>query len=364
MRVAILQDAAKARITILAPCRLTELKSGRFLHEWNSLKWQVVQASNPGIKIGSVSVAADAVSLEPTQEAAIRVNSMPYRGRLILYRTAEGKLTVVNRLALEEYLVGALASEVDPFWPMEALKAHAVVSRTMVAHRIWIRRSQPFDVTADTGTHLYHGMAVERETTRQAVETTHGQVLAYEGELLSATFHANCGGHTENATEIWAVKGNPSPLQGRPDPFCKNLKHFRWQTDLTEKAFLIALGLQGKEVGDLQGCQVLERNRSGRVREVLIQGTVGSVSLSGKKFRELLGPNRLKSLNFTVAVYGNRLSFQGFGWGHGVGLCQWGAYGMATQGHPMDEILNLYVPGAQRRPLSGLPGFVEQNPVE
>ncbi len=359
MRVAILQEVANARITVLAPCRLTELKSGRFLHEWNSLKWQVVQASHPGIKVGSVSVPAEAVLLEPTEAAAIRVDSRPYRGALILYRTSGGKLTIVNRLALEEYLVGALASEVDPFWPLEALKAHAVVSRTMVAHRIWIQRARPFDVTADTATHLYYGIAVEREGTRQAVEATRGQVLAYDGELLSATFHANCGGHTENATEIWAVKGNPPPLQGRPDPFCKNLRHFRWKTDLTNKALLTALGSESKGVGDLQACQVLERNRSGRVREVLLQGTLGSVSLSGKKFRELLGPHSLRSLNFTVAFYGSRVSFQGFGWGHGVGLCQWGAYGMAKRGFSMDQILASYFPNAQRRPLSGLPGFTD-----
>ncbi len=358
VRVAILQEVPSARITVLAPCRLTDLDTGALVAQWPNLKWQLVEASHLGLKIGETLTEAKALVLEPPEDAILRVDAKPYRGSLIFYRTSKGKLTVVNRLGLEEYLVGALASEVNSDWPMEALKAHAVVSRTMAAHRIWIQHGHAsFDMTADTTTHLYHGVASERERARMAVQETRGQVLAYGGELLSATFHANCGGHTEDASELWEVRGDPTPLKGRPDPFCRNLKHFRWQTNLPLSHFMNALGPVAKEIGSVTSCVILERNASNRVRTVRLIGTQGSTTLSGRRFRELVGANQLRSLNFTVKVSTKGVFFDGFGWGHGVGLCQWGAYGMARQGHTMDEILSFYFPGAQRRNLKGLPGY-------
>ncbi len=357
IRVAILQDIPAARVTVLGPCRLTDLRTGALIGNWPNLKWQEVQVGNGGLRIGGTSVNAQAVLLEPVRGEILRINARPYRGSLIFYRTSAGKLTIVNQLDLEEYLVGALASEVGFNWPLEALKAHAVVSRTMVAHRIWIQRDRPFDVTADVSTHLYHGVSSEREETRAAGKATKGQVLAYAGEVLSATFHANCGGHTEDASELWEVKGDPTPLKGRPDPYCRDLKHFRWRANISTKAFGDLLQKEGQPIGEIQSYEILERNASGRVRSIRFVGSQGTMTLTGRKFRELLGANRLKSLNFTLALSPRGVSFDGFGWGHGVGLCQWGAYGMAVQGSQMDDILSFYFPGAERRKLQGLPGF-------
>ncbi len=357
VRVAILQEVPSARITVLAPCRLTDLTTGALIEERDKVLWQKVEPSNPGLKIGHTELDSSAVVLEPIEEEILRVNARPYRGSLILHRTEKGNVTVVNRLGLEEYLVGALASEADADWPIEALKAHAVVSRTMAAHRIWIQKGKLFDLTADTATHLYHGVASEREGTRAAVEATRGEVLAYQKELLSATFHANCGGHTEDAAELWTVKGDPAPLKGHPDPYCKDLRHFRWKANLSRNALLEALGKEADPVGELQGIEILERSPSGRARTIRLTGRKGQAVLTGRRFRELLGANHLRSLKFTVQVSRKGVSFDGFGWGHGVGFCQWGAYGMAKQGKRMDEILRFYFPGAQRRKLQGLPGF-------
>ncbi len=358
VRVAILQEVPSARVTISALCRLTDLSSGALIQQWSDLKWQQVEPSPPGLKIGRTQIKSTAVLLEPlSPKTEIRINSRPYRGSLIFYRTASGRLTVVNRLDLEEYLVGALGSEVSPEWPIEALKAHAVVSRTMVAHRIWIQRDRPFDITADTATHIYHGISAERETTRAAVDATRGQVLAFDGELFSASFHANCGGHTEDASQLWDLKREVPPLKGVVDPYCRDLKHFRWSTHMPMRIFLDALGPVGKNLGNLKACEIVSRNRSGRAQSVRLIADAGEEILTGRQFRELLGANRLRSLNFTAQVTPRGILFSGFGWGHGVGLCQWGAYGMATEGFTMDEILDFYFPGALRRPLAGLPGF-------
>ena len=201
VRVAILQEAENFRLSLPAACRLLDLKSGKQVASWPELKWQLVAPTANGLSIGGTETNSTAVLLTSAAGTVFNVNARPYRGELILRRTAQGRLLVINRLPLEEYLVGALTSEVSAGWPLEALKAHAVVSRTMTAHRIWIRKAQDFDMTADTSTHMYHGVAAERSRTRQAVQETRGQVLAYEGELFSASFHANCGGHTENVSE-------------------------------------------------------------------------------------------------------------------------------------------------------------------
>lgn len=358
VRVALLQGAESARLTIQAPCRVSDLRSGKELARWPTLKWQEARASESGVRIGPAEFASAAVVLEPTKpNVLIRVNAQPYRGRLILRRGPDGKLMVVDWLPLEDYLVGALTSETSSRWPLEALKAHAVVSRTMVAHRIWIRKSEPYDVTADVSTHVYHGAAAERATTRQAVNETRGQVLAYGGELFSASFHANCGGYTEDAAELWSVKEEMPPLKGGPDPYCEGLKHYRWEADVGRTEWERTLGTTAQQVGTLEDAEVVERNRSGRVRTILLKGSRGSVTLTGRRLREMLGANLLRSLKFDVSVAPGKIHFSGLGWGHGVGMCQWGAYGMAHEGHKMEEILSAYFPGADRRRLKGLPGF-------
>ena len=357
VRVAILQEVPSLRVTMPGPCRMTDLKSGALLTEWPVLKWKEIRPGNAGLLVGQEEVPLQAISLEPVGNPVFNINGRPYRGKLILYRTPRGQITAVNRLNLEEYLVGALTSETSPQWPLEVLRAHAVVSRTVVAHRIWIRKNEPFDVAADTSTHLYHGVSAERETTREAVTKTRGQVLTYQGELFSASFHASCGGHTEDASELWQSTKVLPPLKGREDPYCRDLRHYRWTTRMNQPEFLSAVKLDEEALRRLTDCEVLDRNASGRVRAVQLIGEKKVVTLTGKRLRELLGANRLRSLKFSISMEGDYLVFEGYGWGHGVGFCQWGAYGMARKGKKMDEILTFYFPGAQRRSLKGLPGF-------
>lgn len=357
MRVAILQEVPSVRVTVLAPVRVVDWNTQRLIEERQELRWQEIAPGNPGLRLGKNQMESSSLLLVPKEAAVLRVNARSYRGSLIVMKTPKGNLTVINRLPLEEYLVSALASEANPDWPLQVLKAHAVVSRTMVAHRIWIRRQADFDMTADTSTHLYYGVSVERDWARRAVQETGAQVLSYQGELLSATFHANCGGHTEDAAQLWQVAGDPAPLRGVPDPYCKDRRHFRWKGSITWSELRRRLGDRVNQVGDLKNLEILERNRSHRVRSIRIVGTQGSLTLTGREFRELLGANRLRSLNFTVRTSPKAILFQGFGWGHGVGFCQWGAYGMARSGRTMDVILAFYFPRAQRRNLKGLPGF-------
>ena len=357
VRIRIIDNAPAVRLTFSEPFHLEDPRTGKTLRAWDSLSWVKVVVAQEGIRIGEMKTGLSTLILKTDTDSYFRVDGQPYRGSLILMKTPTGRLMVINRLPLERYLVGALTSEVSSTWPLEALKAHAVVSRTMVAHRIWLRKDQPYDVTADTSTHLYYGVLAERPNTRLAVQQTRGQVLSWENELFSATFHANCGGYTESAAELWQMTKPLPPLEGVKDPYCRGLKHYTWQEEMPVPVLVGLLKNDGDKIGTVTAVQVVERNRSNRVRSIHLTGTAGDVVLSGKKFRDLIGVNRLRSLNFTVSMTDQNLIFKGFGWGHGVGLCQWGAYGMAQQGMKMDQILEHYFPGAKKRPLKGLPGF-------
>ncbi len=357
VRVRILQNVPSVRLTFSEPFHLEDPKTGKILREWKSLPWVEVVAGEEGIRIGQLKTNLSAIILQTDTDSYFRVNSQPYRGALILMKTAPDRMMVINRLPLERYLVGALTSETSSTWPIEVLKAHAVVSRTMVAHRIWLRKDQPFDVTADTSTHLYYGVLAERPNTQLAVRQTLGQVLTWEDELFSTTFHANCGGHTEDAFELWEMKKKLPPLEGVEDPYCRGFKHYTWETSMTPAELMAALKEDGARLGAVKAIQILEKNRSGRVRSLRIEGTQSNVVMTGEKFRDLLGFNHLRSLNFTAVLLADKWVFKGFGWGHGVGFCQWGGYGMAMKGMKMDPILQHYFPGAKKRSLKGLPGF-------
>lgn len=358
VRVRLLQDVPSVRLTFSEPFHLEDPKTGKVLREWKSLPWVEVVAGEEGIRIGQMKTNLSKLVLQTDTDSYFRVNSQPYRGALIIIKTAADRLMVIDRLPLERYLVGALTSETSSSWPIEVLKAHAVVSRTMVAHRIWLRKDQPYDVTADTSTHLYYGVLAERPNTQLAARQTVGQVLTWENELFSTTFHANCGGHTEDAAELWEMKKKIPPLEGVEDPYCRGLKHYEWETSMTASELMAALKDDGVPLGAVvKSIQILEKNRSGRVRSLRLEGNGKSVVMTGEKFRDLLGFNHLRSLNFTASFSGEKWFFKGFGWGHGVGFCQWGAFGMAQQGMKMDQILEHYFPGAKKRSLKGLPGF-------
>ncbi len=357
VRVRLLQDVASVRLTFSEPFHLEDPKTGKVLREWKSLPWVEVVAGEEGIRIGQMKTDLSKLVLQTATDSYFRVDSQPYRGALIIIKTSAGRLTVIDRLPLERYLVGALTSETSSSWPIEVLKAHAVVSRTMVAHRMWLRKDQPYDVTADTSTHLYYGVLAERPNTQLAARQTVGQVLTWENQLFSTTFHANCGGHTEEAAELWEMSKKIPPLEGVKDPYCRGLKHYAWETSMTAAELIADLKEEGIPLDTMKEIRILEKNRSGRVRSLRLEGTQKSVVITGKKFRDLLGFNHLRSLNFSAALSGGKWVFKGFGWGHGVGFCQWGAFGMAERGMKMEQILDHYFPGAKKRPLKGLPGF-------
>jgi stage II sporulation protein D len=349
VRVALLKGAAQMELSVRGFYQIVDPKNKEILSEGRRLPTTVVRPSPSGIWIGDKNYPLRQISLIAGKDISIGRNrdEKRYRGRVDILRDVKGKLTAVNHIALEDYVRGVLYHEVSHRWAMEALKAQAVVARTYAAYQIEKNKPQDYDLTSDIYSQVYGGKSAERFRTNLAVGRTEGQLLSYQMDILPAYFHSTCGGTTEDVTELW--KHPPmAPLMGVRCRFCSTSPHYRWKKNLQLKDIQNKLNSRGYRIGLIKDIRILERNRSGRIRTLLITDRTGNeLTIAGKDFREAIGPNVLKSNNYEVAVKGYFCDFYGKGWGHGVGMCQWGANEMSRQRYEYREILNYYYPGAK-----------------
>jgi len=239
-----------------------------------------------------------------------------------------------------------LYHEVSDKWPLDAICAQAVAARTYALYAMEQFAARDYDVTNDIYSQVYGGRGAERYRTNLAVKRTKGEVLTYQGKIFPAFFHANSGGVTEDAKELWGI--DLPPLRGGVEsPFSVNSPHYRWTRNFRLKDIQDKLIASGYNVGLIQEIRVVERNKSGRVRRLEVVDRDGKVlPLEGKQFREILGPNVLRSNKYNIEMKGWYVDFVGHGWGHGVGLCQWGAYNMARMRYSYKQILSFYYPGS------------------
>jgi stage II sporulation protein D len=168
--------------------------------------------------------------------------------------------------------------------------------------------------------------------------------------VFPAFFHANCGGVTEDARELWGI--DLPPLRGGvASPFSVDSPHYRWRQNFRLKDLQKKLNAAGIKVGEIVDIKILEKNPSGRARKLQITARTGEiVTVDGKAFRDIIGPNVLRSNKYDIVMKGWYADFEGYGWGHGVGMCQWGAYGMAKLGNDYKKILSFYYPSSQVSP--------------
>ena len=164
-----------------------------------------------------------------------------------------GRLTVINELGLEDYINGILSKEVNPDWPLESLKAQAVISRTYVLKNLRKHEKQGFDVCTETHCQVYGGVESEDKRTSAAVAATRAEVLVYKGELAQSLFHASCGGHTENPNCVWTWESDaPEYLKGVKDDFCADSPHQLWTSTVGAGFIGSKLIKSGYKVGSVK----------------------------------------------------------------------------------------------------------------
>lgn len=253
---------------------------------------------------------------------------------------------VVKTLSIEKYVPGVLVGELPKDWPIEALKAQAVAARTYAIATLAEKEGggSPYDVESTVADQVFSGKTFGRPDVDEAVSSTAGEILTYHNKPIKARFHSSCGGKTETSIRVW---GEQDISRGINDPYCKGSPHNSWQTTLTATEIESALKKLGFNIGKIQAIKLEEFDSGGRVAAVSIHGDNQTVSLTGNDFRRYLGFSTIKSTKFNVSQSGYKFTFIGKGFGHGVGMCQWGARGMALAGKNYREILEFYYPGTR-----------------
>jgi stage II sporulation protein D len=307
-----------------------------------------------------------------------------YHGRVYVTIDRRGGLTVVNAVPENRLLHGLVPAEIYPSAPDEALKAQAVAARGELLAKIGMRHAgEPFRLCSQTHCQVYSGAGRETPRTTAAVEATQGEILFSDGgkEIVDTVYSASCGGHTENNENAWPDMPALRPLRGRrdaaadvrdpfgggisedlverfisapPAAFCGSAQRgggpdrYRWTVarSRTELETLLApYHLEG-----LLAIEVLERGASGRARALRLVGRARSEVVRGElRIRKTFGG--LRSSLFVVEVREGAATFRGAGFGHGVGLCQTGAIGMAEAGRSYRQILGHYYQGGIVRKL-------------
>jgi stage II sporulation protein D len=273
----------------------------------------------------------------------IQVNGKRYRGWIELIKKRNGLLLVVNELDIEDYLKGVITAEVPSDWAFEALKAQAVASRTYALYQKKTARGRPYHILSTVNSQVYSGNSGERPTGARAVRETSGLVIVYQGELIPAFYHASCGGHTENAFELWGI--DETYLQGVDCECQEILRDGLWEKRISTARIMQALRRQGYRVTGIRDMTLGEITPAGRVKDVAIRHQGGTKLVPAETLRAAIGNTLIPSVFFELELAGSDAIFSGRGSGHGVGLCQWGAEEMAEKGHDFREILRHYYPG-------------------
>lgn len=331
-------------------------------------------------------------------ESIIAVNGINYRDYLTLNRVDE-ELIIINYLPLEHYLYGVVPREMSVNWPLEALKAQAVAARNYALVSMRKHEDLGYDLCDTQHCQVYAGYDWESLKSNKAVDETYGKVLKYNGKLVNAYFHSNSGGHTENSENVWEYE--IPYLRGVKDDFSIGAPNDSWQLVLSSKEVKEKLEANGINIGDIYSIEPLNISDYGRVLELKIEGADGIEILKKEKSRKVFGYGSLKSIWFTVKsdadvyvvngtdlepvkttlnkvhvvsangtttstrsaysqvkitngdkinimpVVPNMYIFEGRGWGHGLGMSQWGAKKMAELGYNYKQILEYYYTGAK-----------------
>ncbi len=268
------------------------------------------------------------------RNSVVAANGVTVQGDVVVLR-GKSQLVVVNVLSLEAYLQGVLGSEMPKSFPLEALKAQAIAARTYALNKKLEQYGQPFHLGSSVISQVYKGLEADDPRTREAIDDTRGLVLTWQLQPIEAYFHASCGGHTESGLD---ALGRDLPYLKSVSCPCDKLPTSHWTLRVNAKEIAKQFGQKSA------GLAVQGRSPTGRVRRV----QVGPRSIDAVSFRERLGYMRLKSLDFEVSASSkDAWTLSGHGFGHGAGLCQWGARVLADQGKDFRAILEHYYPGTE-----------------
>ncbi|CAH2212616.1 SpoIID/LytB domain-containing protein [Tepidibacter aestuarii] len=343
----------------------------------------------------------DEICIYP-REDIIGINGKEYRGSALFKRSDNNNMTVINRVGLNEYLYGVVPREMSGSWPIEALKAQAIAARNYAIMNMGKYKKYGFDLTDDTFSQVYGGYGSEHSNSNRAVDETRGQIMVCDGRIVSALYHSNSGGKTEDSENVWSNK--VSYLRGVEDSYSLGYPNDNWSIVMTKEDIKSKLSRDNVDIGSITDVKIEELSENDRVIKIKFIGTNGEKEYTKNSTRTILGlksnyydiakaqgaggteifyiystdgnkeKNSLNNMyaitsdgvqgisnNTNIYLMGNNDTIQlnldnaisdkytinGHGWGHGLGMSQWGAKNMAEQGFSYEDILKHYYTGIE-----------------
>jgi stage II sporulation protein D len=299
----------------------------------------------------------------------VEIDGKPYRGIVEAF-SIQGALTVVNELPLEAYLMGVVNAEMGRRSGQEraALEAQAIVARTYALKNRGKHGAGGFDLRASVADQAYGGVGSETEAGRSAVRRTAAFVITYRGALIATFFHSTCGGSTAAAEEAFRTVRSTPYLRPVSDArsnghYCDISPRYRWSVEwdgetlrrILRQTAPAVLGIEESAIDRIHGVRVHRTGPSGRATDVRIEVDRGEIPVVGPDVRLVLRTPEDRMLGSSAVRFDaelrdgvvQRLTATGSGWGHGVGMCQWGAVGRARAGQDAETIVTTYFPGTR-----------------
>ena len=333
LKVAIRKDVERVKVGSSTNAIVKDA-SGKQLGKLEPMSALAAKLNNTNITLADRVTAAELI-IEPQDNGHVWIGDRWYRGTTRLIRQKNG-ITVINNVDLEDYLYSVVGAEAVSSWPIEALKAQAVAARSYALYKSIKESNGVYDVDTTVGTQVYKGLDTEYTTTHEAVNSTLGQVMTYNDEVILAAFHSSSGGYTENVEDVWS---SPLPYLRSVVDYDRQSPVFEWQQLIPVKKIKSLVA----GIGQIKGLQPAKMTPHGRIITMKVTGDRGSKTVSGKELREAL---ELRSTLFRISTEGENLRIKGRGYGHGLGLSQWGAYYLAQQGVDYNQILAHYYQNA------------------
>ncbi len=328
LRVAIKKNAQNVKVGS-STSAIVKDQTGRKIGELSPMA--AISAQSRSGQITLERLQAGQITIEPTEDGYVWIGDRWYRGKVQLVNQGN-RLTAINHVDLEHYLYSVVGAEAVSSWPIEALKAQAVAARSYALYKRKTKKNSLYDLDTTQSTQVYKGLDTEYLTTHEAVNSTAGQIVTYNGNVILAAFHSSSGGHTENVEDIWT---SPLPyLRGVID-YDHQSPVFEWNKTFSFNQIANLIG----GVGKVKTMIPETTTPQGRVVTMKVIGDRGIQKISGKELRKILD---LRSTLFRITTQGSQVQVYGRGFGHGLGLSQWGAYYLAKQGINYHQILVHY----------------------
>lgn len=314
-------------------------------------RWDITTSQGLSVTLNSTQPMTNPslpIKVAPDERSFLKLNGTPYRGWLAVTPGTTSGFNVINLLPMEQYLYGVVPREIGQGMPdiLSAVKAQAICARSYAVTRFGSHRKQGFDVYADTRDQAYGGMSVESPVCTKGVDETRGEVAFVDEKILDARYHSTCGGHTANSEEAWTAvipylrTVRDAPFLGKA--YCASSPHFTWSQKVPKEKFYSMIASAIPSGAKVRTWQLETNPKSRRVIKMIVNTDQGKFEIKGPVIRTSLG---LKSTYFKIREDGTNMIFDGHGWGHGVGMCQYGAMEMARRGASANRILRHYYQG-------------------